>query len=43
MPAGLFKKILLLALLALNVACYPWSKGYIRQHVDPGSCTELAL
>ncbi len=42
MPDGLLKKIVLLALIALNVACDQWSKGYIRQHVKPASYTELA-
>ena len=42
MPAGLSKKILLLALIALNLACDQWSKAYIRRHVAPGSYTELA-
>ncbi len=42
MPPGLSKKILLLALIALNLACDQWSKACIRRHVAPGSYTELA-
>lgn len=42
MPDGLTKKLLMLALIALNVACDQWSKDYLRRQVQPGSYTELA-
>ena len=42
MPAGLPKRLVMLALIALNVACDQWSKDYVRQHVQPESYTELA-
>ena len=42
MPAGLPKKLLILALIAMNVACDQWSKEYVRRHVQPESYTELA-
>jgi len=42
MPAGLLRKLLMLALIALNVACDQWSKDYVRRNVQPESYTELA-
>lgn len=42
MSAGLSRKLMMLALVALNYACDQWSKGYMRNHVAPESVTELA-
>jgi len=42
MPAGLPKRLVMLALIALNVACDQWSKQVVREHVQPESYTELA-
>lgn len=42
MPASGIRRLLILGIILINVACDQWSKHYVEQHVTASSYTELA-